>query len=172
MRLWVFLLIAVFSGTFAHAKMDGDSLLIQQGVASFYGKKFHLRKTSNGEVFHMDSLTAAHKTLPFGTVLKVTRVDSGRSVWVKINDRLPKYSKRIIDLSRAAATQLDMILDGVAVVKLEVVELEVIDTLIEYYGEEKPPSIRLRPIATAINFYKPIPDWFILPDLTIINRPL
>ncbi|MEN2284242.1 septal ring lytic transglycosylase RlpA family protein [Algoriphagus sp. SE2] len=172
MRLWIFLLIAVFSGTISHAKVEGDSLLIQEGVASFYGKRFHLRKTSNGEIFHMDSLTAAHKTLPFGTVLKVTRVDTGISVFVKVNDRLPKYSKRIIDLSRAAGTELNMIYDGITLVRLEVVKPEVIEELIFFYGEKKPPSIRLRPIAKAINLYKPLPDWSRLPEFTIINRPI
>lgn len=171
MRKWIFLIFGFLTLTFAEANTAGDSLLIQEGVASFYGKRFHLRKTSNGEVFHMDSLTAAHKTLPFGTLLKVTRVDTGTSVWVKVNDRLPKYSKRIIDLSRAAATKLDMIHDGIALVRLEVVEADVIETLIDYYGEEKPPSIRLRPIAKAINLYKPLPDWRILPELTFINSP-
>ncbi|MBN3583791.1 septal ring lytic transglycosylase RlpA family protein [Algoriphagus aestuarii] len=171
MRLWIFLLIAVCSSTFAHAKTYGDSLLIQQGVASFYGKRFHLRKTSNGEIFHMDSLTAAHKTLPFGTVLKVTRVDTGASVYVKVNDRLPKYSKRIIDISRAAATQLDMIHDGVTLVRLEVEQPKIIDDLIDYFGDNPPPTMRLRPIAKAINLYKPFPDWYLVPQLTIINSP-
>jgi len=171
MRKWIFLIFGFLTLTFAEANTAGDSLLIQEGVASFYGKRFHLRKTSNGEIFHMDSLTAAHKTLPFGTLLKVTRVDTGTSVWVKVNDRLPKYSKRIIDLSRAAATKLDMVHDGIALVRLEVVEVDVIETLIDYYGEEKPPSIRLRPIAKAINLYKPVPDWSILPELTFINSP-
>lgn len=67
-----------------------DSVLIQKGPASFYGKRFHLKMTSNGEVFHMDSLTAAHKYLPYDTWVKVTRVDTKDSVWVRINDRLPK----------------------------------------------------------------------------------
>ncbi|WP_184494551.1 septal ring lytic transglycosylase RlpA family protein [Algoriphagus iocasae] len=172
MRLWIFLLIAVFSGTFAYAKMEGDSLLIQQGVASFYGKRFHMRKTSNGETFHMDSMTAAHKTLPFGTILKVTRVDTGASVYVKVNDRLPRYSKRIIDLSRGAATKLDMIHDGVSVVRLEVEKPRVIDELIEYFGDNPPTTMRLRPIAKAINFYKPLPNWYFIPQLTFINSPL
>jgi rare lipoprotein A len=169
MHKWILLIFGFLSLTLVEAKNLGDSLLIQEGIASFYGKRFHLRKTSNGEVFHMDSLTAAHKTLPFGTVLKVTRVDTGNSVWVKVNDRLPKYSKRIIDLSRGAATKLDMIHVGVAIVRLEVIEPEIIDSLIDYYGEEKPSSIRLRPIAKAINLFKPLPDWNSLPKVTSIN---
>lgn len=172
MRKWIFLIIGFLTLSLAEARTLGDSLLIQEGVASFYGKRFHLRKTSNGEIFHMDSLTAAHKTLPFGTVLKVTREDTGKSVFVKVNDRLPKSSKRVIDLSRAAASELDMVYDGVAEVKLEVIKPEVIDSLIEYYGENRPPNIRLRPIAFAVYFYKHIPDWFKLPDLTFINSPL
>lgn len=172
MQKWFLLILGFWTLVSVEAKSLGDSLLIQEGVASFYGKRFHLRKTSNGDIFHMDSLTAAHKTLPFGTVLKVTRVDTGISVWVKVNDRLPKYSKRIIDLSRAAATELDMIHDGITLVRLEVVEPEVIDELITYFGEDPPPTMRLRPVAKAINLYKPLPDWSRLPEFTIINRPI
>lgn len=172
MRLWIFLLIMVFAQPFAQAKNLGDSLLIQEGIASFYGKRFHLRKTSNGEIFHMDSLTAAHKTLPFGTVLKVTRIETGGTVYVRVNDRLPRYSRRMIDLSRAAATQLDMIHDGISRVKLEVIEPEVIEELIEYFGDDPPPTMRLRPVAKAINLYKPLPNLFFAPQLTFINSPL
>ncbi|MBN7813805.1 septal ring lytic transglycosylase RlpA family protein [Algoriphagus pacificus] len=172
MRKWIFLFLGFLTITLAEAKTASDSLLIQEGVASFYGKRFHLRKTSNGEIFHMDSLTAAHKTLPFGTILKVTRVDTGASIFVKINDRLPRYSKRIIDLSRGAATKLDMIHDGISVVRLEVMEPEVIEELITYFGEDPPPTMRLRPVAKAINLYKPLPNWYLMPKLTFINSPL
>jgi peptidoglycan lytic transglycosylase len=94
----------------------------QDGLASWYGGKFHGRLTSSGEVFNTNELTAAHRTLPFGTVVKVTNLDNGKSVLVKINDRGPFVGGRIIDLSRAAAVQLGMIDSGVAHVSLHIVE--------------------------------------------------
>jgi rare lipoprotein A len=77
-----------------------------RGLASFYGKRFHNRKTSNGERYNMYSMTAAHPTLPFNTRLRVKNVKNGRTVVVRINDRGPFYSTRIIDLSYAAASRL------------------------------------------------------------------
>lgn len=127
-------------------ELPPDALLIQEGTASFYGRRFHMGKTSSGEIFHMDSLTAAHKTLPFGTMVKVSRADNGDFVWVRINDRLPRYSKRIIDLSRKAATKLELLGDGITRVKIEVQNLEELNRLIEYYKDGKPNSLRLRPV--------------------------
>ncbi|MCE0724340.1 septal ring lytic transglycosylase RlpA family protein [Legionella resiliens] len=77
-----------------------------RGLASFYSKRFHNRKTSNGERYNMHSMTAAHRTLPFNTRLRVKNVKNGRTVVVRINDRGPFYSTRIIDLSYAAASHL------------------------------------------------------------------
>ncbi|WP_231950955.1 septal ring lytic transglycosylase RlpA family protein [Legionella waltersii] len=77
-----------------------------RGLASFYGNRFHNRKTSNGERYNMHSMTAAHPTLPFNTRLRVKNVKNGRTVVVRINDRGPFYSSRIIDLSYAAASRL------------------------------------------------------------------
>ncbi len=94
----------------------------EDGLASWYGGKFHGRMTSSGEMFDTNSLTAAHRTLPFGTIVKVTNLDNGRSVLVKINDRGPFVEGRIIDLSRAAARQLGMIDTGVARVSLQIVD--------------------------------------------------
>ncbi len=90
------------------------------GIASFYGKEFHGRKTASGETFDMNSFTAAHRTLPFGTQVRVTHLDSGRSVTVRINDRGPFVKGRIIDLSQAAARAIG--LDGVGQVRLEVLQ--------------------------------------------------
>jgi rare lipoprotein A (peptidoglycan hydrolase) len=90
------------------------------GIASFYGSEFHGRKTANGETFDMSALTAAHRTLPFGTKVRVTHLESGRSVTVRINDRGPFVKGRIIDLSRASAQAIG--LEGVGQVKLEVLE--------------------------------------------------
>lgn len=93
---------------------------IQYGMASFYSNKFNGRKTSNGEIFSNQKMTAAHNTLPLGTYVRVTNLRNGRSVIVKINDRLHHRNKRIIDLSRAAATKLGYIKSGLTRVKVEV----------------------------------------------------
>ncbi len=92
------------------------------GVASYYGKEHHGKKTANGEVFDMNKLTAAHRSLPFGSIVKVTNLSNHRSVIVRINDRGPYIAGRIIDLSQAAAQQLDIITVGVVQVKVEVLE--------------------------------------------------
>jgi rare lipoprotein A len=91
----------------------------QRGIASWYGREFHGRKTSNGEIYDMYALTAAHKTLPLGVSVKVTRRDSGRQVIVRINDRGPFVAGRIIDLSYAAARQLGIVDSGTAPVTVE-----------------------------------------------------
>jgi rare lipoprotein A len=93
---------------------------VQTGMASWYGPKFHGRHTSSKEVFNMYDLTAAHKSLPFGTYVAVTNLDNGKSVTVRINDRGPFIKGRIIDLSYAAAKTLDMLNSGVALVRIEI----------------------------------------------------
>jgi rare lipoprotein A len=92
------------------------------GRASFYHDKFNGRKTSSGELFSQEKLTAAHKNLPLGTYVKVTNLKNRESVVVKINDRLPPHSKRTIDLSKSAAKELKMIRSGLAHVSLEIVK--------------------------------------------------
>lgn len=126
------------------------SLLIQEGTASFYGRRFHGRKTANGEIFSIDSLTAAHKRLPLGTVVRVINQKNGNSVVVRINDRLPSYSKRQIDVSRAAAERLEMIRDGLAQVRIEAVDLDQLDRLVEYYTDKEHPGLRIRPYHRSI----------------------
>ncbi|NOY13252.1 MAG: septal ring lytic transglycosylase RlpA family protein [Deltaproteobacteria bacterium] len=86
----------------------------QRGIASWYGRKFHGRKTSNGETYDMYAMTAAHKTLPLGVFVRVTNLQNGRSVLVRINDRGPFVAGRIIDLSYAAATKLGIVDAGTA----------------------------------------------------------
>ena len=93
----------------------------QTGMASFYADKFEGHQTASGEIFEQDKFTAAHRTLPFGTKLKVTNLSNGKSVIVTVNDRGPFADDRIIDLSKAAAEQLDMIKSGVIPVKIEVI---------------------------------------------------
>lgn len=99
---------------------------VETGMASWYGDKFHGRKTASGEMYDMEKFTAAHRTLPLGTYVKVRRVDGhGDTAVVKVNDRGPFVNDRIIDLSKAAARQLSMIEEGVAKVKVTALGEEV-----------------------------------------------
>ncbi len=91
----------------------------QEGLASWYGGKFQGRQTANGEIFDTNKFTAAHKTLAFGTVVKVTNLENGKSTVVRINDRGPFIPGRIIDLSRAAAAAIGLAGKGVAKVRVE-----------------------------------------------------
>jgi len=92
------------------------------GVASYYGKDHHGKKPANGEYFDMYKLTAAHRSLPFGTKVRVTNLSNNRSVIVRINDRGPYITGRTIDLSQAAAERLGMIRVGVVKVKMEILD--------------------------------------------------
>jgi rare lipoprotein A len=94
----------------------------EKGIASWYGGKFQGRRTANGEVYDMNGVSAAHKTLPFDTRVRVDNLDNGQSMVVRINDRGPFIKGRIIDLSLGAAEQIDMVQAGVAEVRITVVE--------------------------------------------------
>ena len=93
---------------------------VVQGAASWYGPGFYGRTTANGERFRKGTLTAAHRTLPFGTKVRVTNLSNGRSVVVRINDRGPFRYHRVIDLAHGAASQLKMMQAGEVTVKLEI----------------------------------------------------
>jgi rare lipoprotein A len=93
------------------------------GYASYYADEFHGRLTANGEVFDMNKLTAAHRTLPFGTLCRVTNLENEKSVEVRINDRGPFVENRMLDLSRAAAKAIDAISSGVVRIKLEIISI-------------------------------------------------
>lgn len=95
---------------------------VQTGKASFYADKFEGRPTASGEKYRHNKLTAAHKTLPFGTKVKVTNLDNNKTVEVVINDRGPYVDGRIIDLSKSAAEQLGFINQGLAEVKMEIID--------------------------------------------------
>jgi rare lipoprotein A len=111
-----FFLIYILSSLFAlHAYEE-------EGGASWYGPGFQGNKTANGEIFDTNKLTAAHKTLPFNTMVRVTNLENGKSVIVKINDRGPFVEGRIIDLSRKGAEELGMLNSGIAQVRLETVD--------------------------------------------------
>lgn len=95
---------------------------VAEGIASWYGKKFHGYKTANGEVYDMYQLSAAHKSLPLPSYAEVTNLENGRKILVRINDRGPFHADRIIDLSYAAAVRLDVTTKGTARVKIEVID--------------------------------------------------
>ncbi|MBN1297106.1 septal ring lytic transglycosylase RlpA family protein [bacterium] len=101
------------------APRSGDSI---EGFASWYGRKYHGRRTASGERYDMFAFTAAHPTLPFGTRLRVTHENSGRSVIVRVNDRGPWVADRIIDLSYRAAKEIGMLEEGVAAVQIEILD--------------------------------------------------
>lgn len=124
--LGAFAICATFAATGASAhdglaSLAGASVVkVLAGPASWYGGKFHGRLTANGERFDKFGLTAAHRTLPFGTQVRVTNERNGRSVVVRINDRGPFHGNRVIDLSRGAAEAVGMLGTGTAPVKIEV----------------------------------------------------
>jgi len=95
---------------------------VERGLASWYGKKFHGRKTSNGERYNMYAMTAAHKTLPLPTYVRVSNLTNGRSTVVRVNDRGPFHGKRIIDLSYSAACRLGMAAQGIAMVEIRAID--------------------------------------------------
>ncbi len=116
-RLFLPILILTFT-TGCQVNKGNKGKLIDSGTASWYGPGFHGRLTANGEKFNMNDLTAAHRTLAFGTIVKVVNQDNGKSVVVRINDRGPYAKNRVIDLSKKAAKQLDMIGPGTAKVSI------------------------------------------------------
>jgi rare lipoprotein A len=106
----------------SHPPAPPDDATRLEGLASWYGRKFHGRPTASGERYDMHELTAAHRTLPFETRVRVTNLENGRSVRVRINDRGPFVDGRIIDLSYGAAKKLGMVEAGVVRVRLEILD--------------------------------------------------
>ncbi len=94
---------------------------VEKGIASWYGDEYQGRRTASGEAFNQYALTAAHRTLPFGTIVLVKNLRNGREVKVRINDRGPFKGNRIIDLSMSAAREIDMIAEGIVPVRIEVI---------------------------------------------------
>ncbi len=105
----------------ASASSNGKAVTYE-GIASYYAHDFHGKKTANGEIYDMHALTAAHRSFPFGTKVRVTNTGNGRSCVVRVNDRGPFKLERIMDLSLGAAEALEMMKSGTASVKLEVLE--------------------------------------------------
>jgi rare lipoprotein A len=96
-------------------------IYVEQGIASWYGVPFNGHRTSDGEIYDMYQFTAAHRTLPFGSIVQVTNLNNGKRTEVRINDRGPFVANRIIDLSLSAARALEIVGPGTALVRLEVV---------------------------------------------------
>jgi len=115
LALFILLVVVVFSA----AQTANDEPFRQEGIASWYGKEFEGKPTANGEIFNPGLFTAAHPTLPFGTILTITNKQNMKQVTIRVNDRGPFVAARIIDLSMAAAEALDMIKSGTAPVIIE-----------------------------------------------------
>jgi rare lipoprotein A len=97
-----------------------SSEFVQRGIASYYGREDNGKPTASGEIYDMNGITAAHRTLPFGTMLEVTNLENGKKVLVRVNDRGPFVGGRIIDLSVGAARRLGMLDNGTALVEIRV----------------------------------------------------
>jgi len=102
--------------------MSFSILKIEKGIASYYSDSLNGRRTYSGEIFNNSLMTAAHKTLPMGTYVKVTNLNNDSVVVVKINDRMPKSNPRVIDLSKAAAKKLNFVRAGLTTVTVETIE--------------------------------------------------
>ncbi len=117
----ILLLLVVLGGSCHRKRVPSSSVEVsgsETGMASFYAESYNGKKTANGETYRSSALTAAHKTLPFGTKVKVTNLSNGKTVKVRVNDRGPFVAGRIIDLTRAAAKKIDMVNAGVVKVKI------------------------------------------------------
>lgn len=118
--------------------VDPDTVpnFVQTGLASWYGRDFHHRHTASGERYDMHDLTAAHRTLPLETIVRVTNLENNRSVLVRINDRGPFARGRVIDVSREAAEMLGMTRAGVVPVRIEVFGADQYKTVAQYLNPE------------------------------------
>lgn len=129
----------------------------ERGIASWYGEQFHGKQAANGEIFDMGALTAAHRTLPLGSMIRVTNLTNGKHVRVRINDRGPYVNGRILDLSLAAADRLGMVHGGLSVIQLEVIGDRRPDFIIA--AEESAPATSPLFSVHRLN----LPEWRVLP---------
>ena len=147
-----FLFLIVFCGGVFH--LSGQSPGFQKGLATYYGDKFQGRKTANGELFCQTRLTAAHRTLPFNTWVKVTNLENLRAVVVRINDRGPFVRGRIIDLSKRAGFEIGLLQDGNVKVQVEVVDHPQAEELLLKYAPAMAPHqlFRIPPVKATPSF--------------------
>ncbi len=134
--------------------MKASGNFVEKGIASWYGTKFHGRRTSSGEPYDMYAMTAAHKTLPLPTYVQVTNLNNGRQVVVKVNDRGPFHDNRIIDLSYAAASKLGILGTGTGLVEIRAIDPRAPDTIMAKAPVRS--SINPSPISTA--HAEPVPN--------------
>jgi rare lipoprotein A len=120
--LFAFCIAVIIFPDYSMAQSSSSELFRQEGIASWYGREFDGRPTASGEIFNSSLLTAAHLSLPFGTIVVVTNLHNNKKVTVRINDRGPFVASRVIDVSRAAAEELDMIVTGTAPVLIESID--------------------------------------------------
>ncbi len=113
---------SLLAGCAGPRAFGSSGLRSESGMASYYASVFHGRETASGETYRKEGLTAAHRTLPFGTRVRVTNLENGRSVVVEVTDRGPYRRERIIDLSTRAARELQMVRAGVARVRIDVID--------------------------------------------------
>jgi rare lipoprotein A len=153
---------------------DAKPIFEQTGTASWYGAPYHNRRGSNGEVYDMNAMTAAHLTLPLGSIVRVTNLKTGKSALVRITDRGPFVEGRIVDLSLAAAKALDVYLPGTAKVRLEVLQAPVaLDTggrwavqIGSFTGQKAAAETAVHlqqryQTAKVIKFVSPVGDWWV-----------
>ncbi len=119
MKLFKFILFLLMSATLTVQAQDDFA-----GNASFYADKFVGRKTANGDIYSHNKYTCAHKSLPFGTKLRVTNLANNKSVVVTVNDRGPFVQSRVLDLSKSAAKEISMINQGIAKVSVEIIDAD------------------------------------------------
>ncbi len=142
--------------------MDDNAGFTQRGIASWYGKKFHGKRTSNGETYDMYAMTAAHKTIILPAYVEVTNLDNGKKIIVKVNDRGPFHDNRIIDLSYSAAVKLDIIAKGTGLVEIRVVGLE--------YTSKQVPKNRNTPTKTYYPDRLPVDFYIQADDFSELNN--
>ena len=134
---------------------DLDIGMKERGIASWYGEDFHGWVTASGEIYDMHMLTAAHRTLPLGTIVRVTNVVNGRHVVIRINDRGPYVNGRILDVSYAAAKRLDMLRDGISAIQLEVVGQHVLGTVLSEATGGRPAALSQETVLAPVSVSPP-----------------
>jgi len=173
-KIYIILLVLLVSAFFLNqAFAQETNVFRQEGIASWYGREFEGRPTASGEIFDSSQLTAAHPNLPFGTLIVVTNLHNNKKVTVRINDRGPFVPARIVDVSRAAAEQLDMIVTGTAPVKIETLERSVVSsTVVGGIGQlpEQPqvtPQVVSPPAAPVVTVVQPV-----APSAPVVAAPV